>query len=65
MNSFDEQLFEMIGRLRTSKSKAAAVVTPCQMIVRNNPERDNKSKVASVPAAVKVRIIADFTNRRY
>jgi hypothetical protein len=35
------------------------------MIVRNNPERDNKSKVASVPAVVKVRIIADFTNRRY
>jgi hypothetical protein len=49
MNSFDEQLFGMIGRLRTSNSKAAAVVTPCQMIVSNNPERDNKSVGPSVP----------------
>jgi hypothetical protein len=65
MNSFDEQLFELIGRSLTSKSKTAAVVTPCQMIVSDNLERNYKSKAASIPAADKVRVIVDFINQRY
>ncbi len=37
---WNEQLFEMIGRCRSnSKSKVAAIVTRCQMIVSNNPDR--------------------------
>jgi len=45
---FNEQLFEIIGRQRQQKSKAAAIVTPCNMIVSDNPEWDkNKSMAAS------------------
>ncbi len=59
----DEQLFEMIGRLpqRQRHSKAAAVVTPCEMMVGNNPDRI-KSKAASVvvPGINKVKMISDF-----
>ncbi len=44
----DEQLFEMIGRMRQnqnrgSKAAAVAVVTPCQMMVANNPNRSSKA----------------------
>ncbi|HEX9317671.1 MAG TPA: hypothetical protein VF884_01920 [Nitrososphaeraceae archaeon] len=63
MDNFSEQLFEMIGRSRT-KSKAAAVVTLCQMIVGHNPDRI-KFKAASVPSADKVKVIANFINRHY
>ena len=65
---WNEQLFEMIGRCRSnSKSKVAAIVTRCQMIVSNNPDRIIKSKAASVsvPVTDKFRVIADFTNRSY
>jgi hypothetical protein len=52
MQNFNEQLYEMIGRCRqiqTRSKAAAAVVTPCQMIVSDNPDwdRGNKSKAAS------------------
>jgi hypothetical protein len=53
MDDFNEQVFEMIGRLRqnglnNSRSKAAAVIkAPCDMIVSNNPNRDKSSKAAS------------------
>jgi hypothetical protein len=52
MDNVNEQLFEMIGRLRQnglnkSRSKAAAVIkAPCDMIVSDNPNRI-KSKAAS------------------
>ena len=47
----DEQLYEMIGRIRERKhggsSRAAAVIkTPSQMMVADNPNR-TKSKAAS------------------
>ncbi len=62
----DEQLFDMIGRMRQQNrgSKAAAVVTPCQMMVANNPNR-NKSKAASVSSTDKVKIIYDFISKQY
>jgi uncharacterized membrane protein len=53
MDDFNEQVFEMIGRLRqnglnNNRSKAAAVIkAPCDMIVSNNPNRDKSSKAAS------------------
>ncbi len=60
----DEQLFDIIERIREHKhkhsgSKAAAIVTPCSMMVGNNPDR-NKSKAASVPNIIKVKEISDF-----
>ncbi len=61
----DEQLFEIIGRMRQQNrgSRSAAVVTPCQMMVANNPNR-NKSKAASVVVSGlginKVKMISDF-----
>ncbi len=67
MDNWNEQLFEMIGRMRQnrSNSRVAAVVTntPCQMMVANNPNRNNnKSKAASVnhSAINKVKVISDF-----
>jgi hypothetical protein len=59
MDKSQDQLFEMIGRLRerqNNRSKAAAIVTPCQMIVSDNPDWDktgNKSKAASTQTIVK------------
>jgi hypothetical protein len=47
MNDFNEQLFEMIGRQRQQKSKAAAIVTPCNMIVSDNPEWDKNKRMAA------------------
>ena len=55
MDNFNEQLFEMIGRLRQNglnnkgnTSKAATVIkAPCDMIVSDNPNRDKSSKAAS------------------
>ena len=56
----DEQLYEMIGRMRQAKgstskaavapsaSKAPAVVkAPCDMMIANNPKRNSGSKAAS------------------
>ncbi len=67
MNTWDEQLFEMIGRMRQQNrgSKAAAVVTPCPMMVANNPNR-NKSKAASVGVqrVNKAKVIYDFLNSK-
>ncbi len=60
MDNWNEQLFDMIGRMRQHRgSKTAAVVTPCQMMVGNNPNR-NKSKAASVLGINKVKMISDF-----
>ncbi len=62
MDNWNEQLFDIIGRMRQQNrgsSRAAAVVTPCQMMVGNNPNR-NKSKAASVPSINKVKMISDF-----
>jgi CCR4-NOT transcriptional regulation complex NOT5 subunit len=58
MDNFQDQLFEMIGRLRQNglnqtKSKAASttaapvIKTPCNMIVSENPNRIENSKAAS------------------
>ena len=50
MDNFNEQFYEMMGRLRQNqtKSKAAAVIkAPCDMIVSDNPGRDKSSKAAS------------------
>jgi hypothetical protein len=51
MDDFNEQVFEMIGRLRQNglnRSKAAAVIkAPCDMIVSDNPDRNKSSKAAS------------------
>ncbi len=63
----DEQLFDIIGCIRErkhgSKAAAVAVVTPCQMMVANNPNR-NKSKAASVSSENKVKVIYDFLNSK-
>ncbi len=61
----DEQLFDIIGRIRErkhgSRAAAVAVVTPCQFMVANNPSRI-KSKAASVVVLGinKVKMISDF-----
>jgi hypothetical protein len=55
MDILQEQLFEMIERCHI-KSKTAAVVTPCQMIVSDNPNR-NKSMAESVPSTDKVKLL--------
>ena len=49
MDNFNEQFYEMMGRLRQNKgSKAAALIkAPCDMIVSGNPGRDKSSKAAS------------------
>ena len=51
MSDWNEQFYEMMGRLRQNqtKSKAAAVIkAPCDMIVSDNPNRiNNNSKAAS------------------
>ncbi len=61
--TWNEQLFEMIGRMRQQNrgSRSAAVVTPCQFMVANNPSRI-KSKAASVVVLGinKVKMISDF-----
>jgi hypothetical protein len=52
MDKSQDQIFEMIGRLRerkNSRSMAAAILTPCNMIVSDNPDWDKtggKSKAA-------------------
>ena len=54
MSDWNDQFYEMMGRLRQNqtKSKAAAVIkAPCDMIVSDNPGRDKSSKAAS-PSAV-------------
>lgn len=47
-----------------NNSRAAAVVTSCEMIVANNPDRIIHSKAASIPAAGvnvnKAKVIHDF-----
>ncbi len=66
MDNWNEQLFDMIGRMRQhSGSRAAAVaVVTSQMMVSDNPDRI-KSKAASVNQSVnKVKIIADFLNNK-
>ena len=50
MSDWNDQFYEMMGRLRQNqtKSKAAAVIkAPCDMIVSDNPGRDKSSKAAS------------------
>ena len=50
MSDWNEQFYEMMGRLRQNqtKSKAGAVIkAPCDMIVSDNPNRDKSSKAAS------------------
>ena len=61
MDNWNEQLYEMIGRMRQAKgSKAAAVIeTPCDIMVANKPNR-NRSKASSVSSSGvnKAKIIA-------
>ena len=52
MDNFNEQFYEMMGRLRQNKSqtksKAAAVIkAPCDMIVSHNPDRNRTGRGAS------------------
>ncbi len=47
-------------RLNSSKAAAVAVVTPCQMMVSNNPDRNSKAASVSVQRPNKAKIIADF-----
>ena len=50
MSDWNDQFYEMMGRLRQNqtKSKAAAVIkAPCDMIVSDNPGRNKSSKAAS------------------
>ncbi len=63
MYTWDEQLYEMIGRIRQAKGSKAAVVieTPCDMMVANNP---NRSKAASVLRENKAKVIYDFLNSK-
>jgi hypothetical protein len=57
MDDFNEQVFEMIGRLRQnglnkSRSKAASVIkAPCDMIVSDNPDRINNNSDSNSKAA--------------
>ena len=54
MSDWNDQFYEMMGRLRQNqtKSKAAAVIkAPCDMIVSDNPGRDKSSKAASSSSA--------------
>ena len=57
--TWDEQLFDVIGR---NSRAAAVVVTPCQMMVANNPNRNSKAASVSVQRQRpnKAKIIADF-----
>jgi hypothetical protein len=51
MDNFNEQFYEMMGRLRQNqtKSKAAAVIkAPCDMIVSDNPDRKGKAASSTV-----------------
>ncbi len=60
--TWNEQLFEMIGRMRQnrSNSRAAAVVTLCQMMVGNNPNRNKSKASVVVKNIIKVKEISDF-----
>ena len=53
MDNFNEQFYEMMGRLRQNKgSKAAAVIkAPCDMIVSDNPDRINNNNSNSKAAS--------------
>ena len=59
MDNVNEQLFEVIGRLRQNglnnkgnRSKAAAVIkAPCDMIVSDNPNRTGKAASSSSSSA--------------
>jgi hypothetical protein len=61
---WSEQMFKVLEKYhslgRVSKSRAAAVVvTPGEMMVANNPDR-NRSKVTSVSSENKAKVIYDF-----
>jgi hypothetical protein len=71
MYTSDEQLFDIIGRIRERKhgSRSAAAIkieTLCQYTVGRNPSRI-KSKAASavgVPRVNKAKVIYDFLNSK-
>ncbi len=71
MDNWNEQLFDVIGKNRGSSRAAAVVVTPCQMMVANNPNRNHNSKAASVSVQRqrqrpnKAKIIADFISNNH
>ncbi len=69
MDNWNEQLFEMIGRLREQNrmgSRTAAVVKePCGMMVANNPNRISKAASVAVQRVNKVKIIHDFISNYY